>query len=641
MFRTARRITPLLGRLLFGAITTTTVLVAGGAMVGCADENDPKTHIKKLEDPAYRPNSIKRLIQFFEDAMANDKGNREGPSVKPLLDTIIEPLSSQCVNSDLDDRTRSNLVKFLSDARDPRAEPCFIKVLKDYKVDATEEDVRWTARAVGSLKLKGAAGPLFEVFVKLRTSKPKADAIYRDVHDALLELADPAWEAQLITLVSRPINDRKDGTILKDEMFWQITAAELLGILKSTNGVKPLIKAILSPNKVELGNTALNALIKIGKPSIAPTMALLKNEDKDLAEYSKLETLKATPPGSDGKVPASATKAAENAHIGTAASILAAIGREEATTTLIEAAEKADDVTRVIITRDFINLPSTPALVKSFQTTYEKTPLSLTAPLIGGAREALLDRASVFFDSSFTPWIVKTAMEAKGEPGDIDPIRVASLASAMKIMTVEQVSLVDGLYNLKSTGADGKPSFIGKSFLKEPVKPKEGETVKPEDATKVCSADTECDANKGLFCIARQSGTEKVCQVPGEYKLCKDLLAACTDKVECYLAKLAEPETHRKETIMTGIKAIYMVGILGTPEVKTKLIELMPKLTNGDVRGLAGVVIDRFSPKGDPAIAAALQKIVDEAEASKDSNKKAANSSFKQVIYRLNARADK
>ena len=641
MFRTARCVAPLLGQLLFGAVAVGTVLVAGGAAVGCADENDPKTHIKKLDDAAYRPTAIKRLIQFFEDAMANDKGNREGPAVKPLLDTIIEPLTAQCVTGDLDDRTRANLVKFLSDARDPRAEACFAKVLKEYKVDGTEEDVRWASRAVGSLKLKGAAAPLFEVFTKLRTSKPKADAIYRDVHDAVLEISDPAWESQLIALVNRPINDRKDGAVLKDEMFWQLTAAEILGNLKSTAAVKPLIKAILSPNKVELGNTALNALIKIGKPSIAPTLALLKNEDKELAEYSKLETLKSVPPGADGKVPPAAQKAAETAHIGTAASILAAIGREEATAPLIEITEKADEVTRVIIARDFINLPSSPTLVKAFQSVYEKTPLSLTAPLIGGAREALLDRASVFFDASFTPWLVKTAMEAKGEASDVDPTRVASLAAAMKIMTPDQVPLVDTLYNTKSTGADGKPSFIGKSFLKEPPKPKEGEAVKPEDSPKSCSADTDCDGSKGLVCLARVNETAKICQVPGEYQLCKDLLAACGDKVECYLAKLAEPTTYRKETIMTGIKAIYMVGILGTPDVRAKLIDLMPKILNDDVRGLAGVVIDRFSPQGDAAIAASLQKIVDEAERSKDASKKAASASFKQVVYRLNARATK
>ena len=508
----------------------------------------------------------------------------------PPVDTSIGALVNHCVNAGLDDRRRSELVRLLAQTRDPRAEPCFIKVLRDYRMDATEEDVRWAARAIRVLKPKGAAEPLFEVFLKLRASRPGGTMIYRDVHDALVELPEPAWEGQLIALVNRPIDDRKDFAALKDEMFWQITAAELLAILKSTHGVKPLIRAILTPNKVELGNTALNALIRIGKPSIGPAMALLKNEDRELAEYSKFEMLKAAPPGPDGKAPASAQREAETAHIGTASAILAAIGREEATTPLIEAAAKANEMTRVLIARDFVNLPASPALVKAFRSTYEKTPLSLTAPLIGSAREALLDRAPYFFDPSLTPWIVKTAMQAKGDPEDVDAIRVASLASAMKIMTHDQVPLVDTLHDSKSTDLEGHPSFTGKSVAKE-------------------------------------------------YKLCKDLLAACTDNVGCYLGRLAEPDAHASDTVMTGIKAISMIGILGTPEVKAKLIELMPRLTNGDVRGITGVVLDRLFPRGDPTLAAALQKLVDDAEASKEPGRKQTNASFKQVIYRLNARA--
>jgi hypothetical protein len=64
-----------------------------------------------------------------------------------------------------------------------------------------------------------------------------------------------------------------------------------------------------------------------------------------------------------------------------------------------------------------------------------------------------------------------------------------------------------------------------------------------------------------------------------------------------------------------------MVGVLGGPEVRQKLVEIMPKLTSTEVRGLAGVVIDHFSPRGDPTIAASLQKIVDECEASKDASR--------------------
>jgi hypothetical protein len=372
--------------------------------------------------------------------------------------------------------------------------------------------------------------------------------------------------------------------VLKDEMFWQITAAELLGETKAANAVKPLLKVVLSPMKVEAGNTALNALIKIGKPAIAPTVALIRGEDKDLVDYSKLENIKANAP--NGKPSEAAQKAAESAHVGTAASILAAIGREEATAPLLEVLGKAtDDVTRVLIARELVNLPPSADVTKAFQDAYEKTPASLSTPILGGAREALLDKASWFFDASFVPWLAKTAKDAKGEAQDVDAARQATLIAMLKLAKPDQIALVDEL-----AGTRTADSTVGKAFEKE-------------------------------------------------IKTTKDLVSACGDKVECYLAKLAEPASQAKETKFQGIKSVHMVGVLGGADARGKLVELMPKLTSAETRGLAGVVIDRFSPKGDAAIAKALQKIVDDAEASKDGDKKAISSSLKQVIYRLNARA--
>ena len=595
MSRSVRTLPPtllMLRSLLIGAVTVSGVAVAGSALVSCADENDPETHVSKLKDPGTRPQAVNRLVQFFEDAMTKDNKNREGPAVKPILDKIVGPMNDTCVAGDLDERTQSKIVKFLSDARDPRGEACLVKVLKDFKPEGgAEEDARWAARAVGAMKLKGASGPLMETFIKLRPSKlKKVPELYRDVRDAMVALLDPAWESQLIERLNRPINDRKDVGNLKDEMFWQITSAELLGMLKSNNAVKPLIKAVISPMKADVAATAVNALIKIGKPAIAPTLAVLKSEDKEIIEYSKVENLKGVQPGTDNKPPASAVKAAETAHVGAAAIILATIGRGEAAGPMIEAMDKSDDLSRAIIARELAKLPGSPETVKAFQSAFEKTPLSLSIPPGAGARESLLESAVTFFDPSFTPWIVRTAQGMKGEESDIAPIREASLLASAKLMTADQIGVVDGLYNAKVTGADGKSGTLGKGFEKE-------------------------------------------------YKIAKDLLAACSDKVECYLAKLAEPASQAEETQFQGIKSAYMVGVLGSPDVRKKLIDLMPKLSNAAVRFVAVSVIDHFSPKGDKAIADQLQKIVDDAESSKDANKMTNNAPFKTIIYRLNARA--
>jgi HEAT repeat protein len=590
MFRTASRIFPTLRSLLLGAAVASGVTVAAGAVAGCGgDENDPTTHVKKLSDPATRVPAVSRLVQFFEDAMTKDNKDRNGANVKPLLDKIVEPMSQICATGDLDEKTQSKVVKFLSDARDPRGAPCLIKTLKDYKPDSTEEDVRAAARGVGPMKVKEAAGPLFEAFTKLRHSKPKASLITRDVHDALIELADPSWEAQCTTMIGKPIADRKDINVLKDEFYHQITCAEILGTIKATGAVKPLIKIVLSPVKADAQATAIYALIKIGKPAIEPAVKLMQGADADLVEYAKVEYLKGNT-GEDGKVPEAATKAAPTAYLAPAALILGSIGRDEAVQPMIDSIAKADDVGKVVIGRELLKLPTSQASLDAVKTVYEKTPITLTIPPGNGAREAVLESFGDLFDASLVPWLVKTALDARGEDADLEPVRASTLVTVMKLMKADQIAEVDKLAESKINGPDGKPSTLGKGYEKE-------------------------------------------------YKIAKDLLKECGDKLECFYGKLSDPNSHVGDKQFIGIKSAYMIGILGGPEARTKLVELMPKVTNAGAKFAAVKVIDRRSAKGDPTIAAQLQKLVDEADATKDGTKIAAVAPFKMVVYRLNARS--
>jgi len=195
----------------------------------------------------------------------------------------------------------------------------------------------------------------------------------------------------------------------------------------------------------------------------------------------------------------------------------------------------------------------------------------------------------MFFEPDLVPWYVKTARTMKGEEGDLEPIREASLSAAMKLMKADQVSTVEELAGMKAN-IDGKASTVGKGFDKE-------------------------------------------------MKLAQALLNECGDKADCYVTKLGDPKNQTQETQFAGIKAAYMAGVLGNAGTRQKIIEQMPKITNPAVRFVAVSVIDYLSPKGDKAMAETLQKIVDEGEASKDQNKIQANAPFKTVIYRLNARA--
>src|SRR5215813_3377310 len=90
---------------------------------GCADENDPKTWVKRLDDQGTRAPAIKRLDQFFNDTMGGVNNNREDPKVKTLLDESVEGLTKTYTAGGLDDKTRKDLIKLLGDMGEPRAAP--------------------------------------------------------------------------------------------------------------------------------------------------------------------------------------------------------------------------------------------------------------------------------------------------------------------------------------------------------------------------------------------------------------------------------------------------------------------------------------------------------------------------------------
>ena len=551
-------------------------------------EDPVEKQVARLRQPETRAGAVSRLARLFEEAMERDEQSLEGPTVERLLDRIVSPLNEACVAGGLDRTTTSALLGLLHDARRPEGGPCLVKALRDYVPDSTEEDVRWAARAVRVMRLRSAAGPLFEVFTKMKPSRPKAGAVYRDVYDAMLVLSDPSWEPALIANLDRPVTDWRSRESQIDEVQWStVTSAKLLGELRSEKAVPALLRVMLTPDKADAHMTCVLALLKAGKPASAAAIALLEGKDKEMVRYSEAEAAR----GYGQSITADQKKEAAGAHVATAALVLATIGREESRAPLLAAIKSAGDVARAIIARELPKVPRSADTVKAFQAVFEKTPLSLTLPPAGqNALESLLDVAPTFFDASLVPWLIKVAGTVKGDEEDVAAFKETALIAMMKMMRADQLAAVEKFAAGKTLGADGEPSTVGKALERE----------------------------------LSQS---------------RALLQACGDKVECYMDRLADPTSQDDKTLFTGIKAMYMVGALGSPAVKGKLVARMPGLKNAALRGLAASVIDFHSPKGDAETAGELQRIVDAVEATKDPALMATQSHFRYTIHRLQARA--
>jgi len=117
-------------------------LSLGVVAVGCTDENDPKTWVGQLNDQAKQVQAVNRIVQKYEDALTQDKKDRAGPTVKPLLDIVVDPMTKLCTDGKMTDQTRTKVVKFLADSWDPRAVPCLKKTLEDFKPGTNEGDVQ-------------------------------------------------------------------------------------------------------------------------------------------------------------------------------------------------------------------------------------------------------------------------------------------------------------------------------------------------------------------------------------------------------------------------------------------------------------------------------------------------------------------
>jgi HEAT repeat protein len=583
--RTTRAIASLISSLMLSSSLTAAVLVTP-ALVGCKDESQPEYWVEKLDDPSWRAKSVTRLVQFYEDTVSRKNNDTKAPEVLELVNKTVEPMTKLYVDQydNLDSKTRVALIKLLADYRDKRTEPALKKAFDMFvklpKTSRDETDIKWAARAEEDLQLESLDVPMLEAFRKLRTSSMLGGVAYRDLTEALV--AQPPNKAlvgpliQMIEVQVTPPNDKDKSSFddWKDQIVWQDTACKVLGKIGDPAAVEPLIKVILDPSKGTREFTTVQGTAALALVKIGKPAA---DEAIKLLK-SQDEKLQSFELRRIREVSGSDEKG--KPWVQKAAIILGAMGRQDSIPAMVEAIkDEKDDSTKAVIASELSKIPATPESIEAFKDAFRSIPLSAEMPSGGGAIDALAEAAGAFCDPSLASWLIETAGKLKGDADDRKAAQAAMTVTALKLVKA------DGLPEVKSA--------VDKYGT---------------------------DLEKGL------------------YKQVDKALSSCKDDATCYIGLMTDPANQSVENQFVGIKAGYMVAILGNEAARDKLVDSLGKIRNAGLRFVAAQAIDKLSPKGSKTAADKLNAIITANAKSPDRDKAAGDTALHQVMFRLYAR---
>ena len=573
----------LIARLSFiAAAPLVTAAVLPLSMTGCADENDPKTWVKRLDDPAQRAPAIKRLSQFFEDTMTKENKNRESAAVVAILNDIAPPMTNQYTAGNLDEKTRKELMKSLSDMRDPRTAPALAKAFNEYEPGKNDEDVKYAAQAVNGMAAGGKpldqalVDALWTVFAKFQVSKAKSINLVTDLHDAVLAVKSPTFGPKAVEKLSAAVIPTSVDSQRDQIQFWQLTSIQVIRDIKFVPGIKALVKVLLTPEKKDLWATVDATLMHMPKEAEPVLVSVLADTDP---EFTKM----------------SAAFGADKSHIALAADALGWLSRPAGRDAVFAAIPNVEsDSNRQTLAATIVKFPLNEKSIPLFRSAYDK--VSATTDQGIGTRGALAQASSQFYDPQLVDWLLKEINGAKGDTAT--SLQLPALEASIKLMTAAQAKSVGDV----ATRLNEQMDKIGNQTEKGTAK-----------------------LLKGMF-----DGSSQV-------------LTKCAQDAACYVKVLDEPIASGTPGANTKpIKAAWMSVVYGQAtkdQTRAELLGKVDKVKNPGARLAIVEAIDRLAPQGDAAAAAALEKIVEADKPSGDKSLAQADDAVVKVALRLRARA--
>jgi hypothetical protein len=544
--------------------------------VACDDENDPKTWTKRLDDPAQRANAIRRLTQFYEDGMTRAGNNASAPEIKSLLDTIVDPLAKTYTSGALDDKTRTDLIKFLAETHDPRAQPALAKALKDFEMGKTDDEVRVACESIVAMTKAGTAidptlvDELWNVFSKFQLSKAKSERLYRALHDAVVAVHDLSYGDKAIEKLSKTvIPDNVDSQ--KDQvMWWQQTSIQVIRELGYTKAIKPLILVLLTPAKLDLNALTRMTLLKMAKAADPELLKALNGEDPDYVKAG--EVFK------------------DKTNLAIVADTLALLSLPAGRDAILRVLPGADtDTTKTALAQALVQFPDDPRVEPAFMAAYAKLRWDASVELLGALkpRAALAQASAGFYDPSLTDWLLKETAQAPDAAS-----KLLALEAALKLMPAE------------------KKADVGAALQR---------------ARGSLPADVHTAA-KQMYDFASQA-LDKCGATASCY------LGLLDEPIP------STPTTANWRAIKASWMAVIYGGKAGQVNTRHELLRRVDKVRDASARLAIVEAIDKLSPGGDAAAADALDKVVAADTKAGDKNVLMADDSVVKIALRLRARS--
>ncbi len=258
------------------------------AALGChANPDDPAGQAKELADPVRREYAIGNLTRLYAKALTDAKSDRNAPNVKQFDDVTYEQLVKTYIEHPEDTRNGELIMALLFEMRDPRTLPALLKAL-EWRTEVNEEHAIWAARTLAVIdippdKRAEAVKKVAEALDRVSGKRPVDNRMRVEFLRTLGELDDPA-AADVLSKVA--LRQSEEQNFLINNL-----AVEQLGRLADPQTVPALIEALYlfdpADPRNRLTQTVPAALVRIGKPALAPLVKVLQGKDPKALASSK------------------------------------------------------------------------------------------------------------------------------------------------------------------------------------------------------------------------------------------------------------------------------------------------------------------------------------------------------------------